>query len=144
MYKREVLAPLLLFGLFGVLGVAFALFNLHLREAHRELMLHGVATTGSVVRVIYSNKSCNSNVVVSYHDLGGHLWLQKFQTCFANHALGESIDVTYLRTSPDTAMLNSGESPYTENMLNRGLWIGLALSVFSIVMIVRAIRSLPS
>jgi hypothetical protein len=48
-----------------------------------------------------------------------------------------------LRTSPDTAMLNSGESPYTENMLNRGLWIGLALSVFSIVMIVRTIRSLP-
>jgi hypothetical protein len=143
MPKREILAPVLLFGLFSVLGAAFALLNLHLREDRRELILHGVATTGTIERVIYSHNACNSNVFVSYHDLSGHLWLQRFQTCFANHTAGESLGVTFLRAAPGTAMLRSGESPYTEDMLRRGLWIGAALAVFGIVMIVRTVSGSP-
>jgi hypothetical protein len=140
MRKHNVLLPVLLFGLLIIIGGGFALFNFQLRGEHRELILHGVSTTGTIERVIYSHNTCNSSVVVSYHDLGGQLWSQGFQTCFANHTVGESLDVTYLPSAPGTAMLRSGESPYTEDMLRRGLWIGAMLAVFGIVMIIRKIR----
>jgi hypothetical protein len=137
MLKREVLAPVMLFGLLTIIGGGFALFNFQLRGEHRELVLHGVATFGIIERVIYSHNACNSSVVVSYHDLGNHLWRQRFQTCIANHVVGESLGVTYLRAAPSTAMLRSGESPYTEDMLRRGLLIGAVLALFGTVMIVR-------
>jgi hypothetical protein len=101
-------------------------------------------TTGTVERVILSHKACNSSVVVSYHDVADHPWRQTFQTCTANHVVGEVIQVAYLRTAPGTAMLRSGEGPYTDDVLRRGQWIGVIVAVFGAMMIVRTIlQSVP-
>jgi hypothetical protein len=140
MRKHQVLAPLLLFGLFIIFGGGFALFNFQLLDDHRELTQQGVKTFGTIERVINSHIACNSSVDVAYHDMGGQLLRQRFQTCVANHVVGESLGMTYLQAAPKTATLSSGESPYTDDMLRRGLWIGATLAAFGIVMIFRTIK----
>jgi hypothetical protein len=83
MLIRSTLPSIGLFGILAIAGAGFWQFNSATLRDHRELEARGISATGRIESASYSHKSCNSNIDVSYVDIGHHRWEQKFQTCRA-------------------------------------------------------------
>jgi hypothetical protein len=76
MLIRSTLPSIGLFGILAIAGAGFWQFNSATLRDHRELEARGISATGRIESASYSHKSCNSNIDVSYVDIG-------HQTCRA-------------------------------------------------------------